>query len=259
MAGYLYAVCNAAEHGKTKCGLTTAICPAAYCIREYSRTMPELATRRFLHVPDARLGERLLFAAMDQYRVDPRHEVFNISDDAMHAGFDSVREAFAALGRSNPAMAPLDVRPMTVEEHYLHRRNLVLGKRKERSQAAQERQAERVAALEEERRALRRKKDEERARAAEQERLAAQADKDGRREELIDKLRTFIDEHCVRGPTSSTRVETGVFRQAFQEYSRELVSAQAMAAYMKECGFFKKRIRTPDANNVFFAQIVLKK
>ena len=215
MAGFVYAVCNSTEFHRTKCGFTTSMCPASYCIREYSRTMPDLTTRHFMHVPDAHLAERLLFAALAPYRLDTRHEVFDVDDDDLKLGFDSVKEAFTALRKSNPAMTPQNVRPLTVKEYQIHRRSLVLGKRKRKSEATQKRQAERVAALEAERRELKHVKEQERARATERIRLVAQEKKDERREELIAKLTTFIDKHCVRGHTSSTRVETGVFRQAF--------------------------------------------
>ncbi len=192
-SGFLYAVCNGDDVHHTKLGFTTSKCPAAYLISNYARTMPKVRTRKLMSVPDTRLGENMLFAALAEYRIDPRHEVFDLHDANMEAGFEAVHDAFVALGGSNGRMTPSYVVPMTVEEYLLHRHNVMERRKADRAVATKRKLEKRLN----EKRAAKQARNAERQTQIDDERVLK---KEAKREELVAKVQQFINDRCERRP-----------------------------------------------------------
>ena len=98
MEGWLYA-CRALTCPLVfKCGFTQHECPEQYCYDSYSRSMPNLQVYITLHVPYARQGEAMLFIALAAYRIDQKHENFQVlTVQAIDDAFQKVIAAFSDL------------------------------------------------------------------------------------------------------------------------------------------------------------------
>ena len=102
--GHNYAVCSGNNFAETKLGFTTDDDPFQYIHKNYSRTMVPLNIRSVLSVPLARYGEKTLFAALDEHRLDPKHEVFNLRDEQLADGMSAVIAVIDALRVVNKSL-----------------------------------------------------------------------------------------------------------------------------------------------------------
>lgn len=202
-----------------------------YLTREYSRTMTSLTTRKLLHVPDAPLAERLLFAALSAYRVVRNHEVFDVDTKTLEQAFDSVATCFSTLAGTNPEMQLQDVEALTVEEWY-----------RVKHAGQQAACAAKVLARKRERDAIASEKAEQKRRKTEEPAV--------RRQRLLELLDEFIQRRCVT--CFDLEIEIKTFKKLFEHHAQEILSSVALISFMKDKGYLKFQKRKDDGDRSYF-------
>jgi hypothetical protein len=109
-AGHIYAVMSGSNRSGVKCGYTTHVCPEHYLHTQYARMMQPLTIIKIMHLPDALLGEKMLFRCLARFRSCCKHEVFNVTSlqDVLVA-FNAVKSGFEAMAECDPSAAMTEV------------------------------------------------------------------------------------------------------------------------------------------------------
>ncbi len=96
MAGYIYAVCRQGRYAEVKNGFTKSAEPFTY-LQHYKRTFTPLEIIDVVPVSDAPLMERVGHHLLNAHRIDPRHELFDLSNDDGSFRLDVWRSVAASL------------------------------------------------------------------------------------------------------------------------------------------------------------------
>ena len=114
--GHIYCVYDADTYHNpaapltVKCGRTTDD-PAKYCVRTYARRMARIVISNLLWVSDVCWAESTLFYILRQYRVNTRHEVFQVPNiGVVQAAFDTLNAVITRMGDTSMIMSP----PLTI-------------------------------------------------------------------------------------------------------------------------------------------------
>ena len=255
MSGWLYAVCCGDRFTETKCGYTTCEIPYKYLASNYARTYHPLTTRKLLHVPDATLAEKMLFRAVADGRLSPSHEIFNLEDTQLQAGFDAVEQAFAVLAMGDKTKFCSGNVALTVEEHAKAKQARAQAKKRRREQANVETQA--LKFLREQQATARVKDALETAQAKADKQRADEIKKDRQQKEETMKLSEFINNQCCVGPKLSVGVTQ--FRDAFNATVGMPLDASKLKNKLQSRGFMHKVIKVEGHAKRCFLGLSLKK
>ena len=178
-------------------------------------------------VPLAAVAEKLLFAALAAFRVDQRHEIFDLNREQLVSGIEAVQAAFDPLRAMNPDLVEVS----NVQEE-------------PRLSSTSATQAKKQQILD------RKQKKMEKLQAEEQ----ALQDKAKKFEQEVDD---FLEVACERG--RGYKVPSQTLTNSFCEYHKRInVSAVAFYAALKEKGFTKKSIWFDSKTTHGFSGIRLK-
>lgn len=232
MAGYCYFCCTQNNYAQVKGGMTCTADPYAYLNDNYARTMVPLQVLAVIPVSNARLMERLMFHMLTPKRIDPKHEVFNMTDG--QGGFDNALwEQVVMLLKQCDGMSQL----ATAAEA----RNLKVERQKEREdkkamrlQQQQDRRTARVARINKQTDYEDTRLERKREKKEQREREKADAKVEWLRK-FAETMESFLQYKCVSHPSST--VPTITFKQAFEVHQGGHATSENIKNFMVKKGF----------------------
>ena len=235
MAAFIYTVCAGDDYDNSKSGFTDTQNVWSYLDKNYARTMVPLTIRRVLKVPKGRLGESLLFAAIEPFQKVCNHEVFAIPESELTKAYEIVKSCFDSLQSLNPSLisAVYLKRPDCPSEP---RRIMGPTVRQAVIQKAADRRQERLTKF--------------------QQTVSSKELKEKTKKQLMrDSLNSFLARGYLIGP--ALRIKSQDLMISFESYFKLKhpdavfdVDLKYFVHQMKELGFEKKRIRLPSSQQL---------
>ncbi len=128
-AGHIYAVCSESDPTKVKGGFTTHECPEEYLDVNYGRTMQPMVTIMIQPVTKGFFGEKILFRALEKYRMKKKREVFEVPHHTVVLrAFDCVRDVFADIAKVDRSYE-IDYTVTPVTQHEYRKRDEAIVKK----------------------------------------------------------------------------------------------------------------------------------
>lgn len=239
MAGYLYGCCPGGQYQLLKIGMTRCDNPRKYIHDSYARTMVPLQEVFIIPVSSARVVEAMVHHMLAPFRLDERHEVFNML--ASEGGFNQqlwneVRDKVMACDDMSGLLKP--EHPDVVEAR-------MKAEERARQEAKEEAKVQNLEAQAREREDRKKAKKQQRAAQQKEHDAAQQKERDAAQQrassELDRALTSFITNYCT--VSEGLQVMADDFKEAFVKATANKITSSDLIKKMKARGFENTRKR----------------